>query len=264
MDFLRVSRQKNIFSEFLYILLNVAFVAVLFFLMYVSGQVYLALILVLLSKWRILAVRMRYWRANILANLVDISVGFGVVGLMYLANSAEDSVVVWLQLVISILYAVWLTAIKPLSSKKAMLVQSLIGLFVGTWSVMALSYMIPLPIVVILLFIVGYGVARHVLTVHEETQLSLLSMVFGFMLAEIGWVMYHWTIGYGLVNFGDLKIPQAAIFMTLGGLAVERMYAAITLKKSVKSAEYLAPAIFSIVTILVLLVMFSSVGAGIV
>lgn len=264
MEFLRVSRQKNIISESLYVLLNLALVAVLFLLMYVSGQVYLALLLVLLSKWRILAVRMRYWRANVLANLVDISVGFGTVGLMYVADSAESSMVLWLQLAIALFYAIWLTVIKPLSTKKAMLIQSLIGLFVATWSIMALSYLLPLSVVVLLLFVVGYGVARHVLVAHEESQLAFLSLVFGLLVAELGWVMYHWTIGYGLVSFGDLKVPQAAIFMTLGGLAIERMYAAISSKKSIVSAEYLAPTIFSVATIVVLLLLFSSVGAGIV
>lgn len=264
MDFLRVSRHKNIFSESLYVLLNLALVAVLFLLINVSGQIELALLLVLVSKWRVLAVRMRYWRANILANLVDITVGFGVIGLMYLATTAQLSMVFWLQLAVAIFYGIWLIVIKPLSSKRAMLLQALIGLFVGSWAVMALSHMIPLPIVVLLLAMIGYGSARHALAVHEEEQLALLSLVAGLLVAEIGWIMYHWNIGYGSAAYGDLKIPQAAIVLALGGFTIERVYAGIVSKKPLLSVECVVPVIFSTLFILVLLLIFSSAGTGIV
>ena len=264
MEFLRVSQHKNIFSELLYVLLNLALVAALFLLINVSGQIELALLLVLLSKWRVLAVRMRYWRANVLANLVDITVGFGVVGLLYLASTAQTASIFWLQLAVAVLYAVWLIVIKPLSSKKAVLLQALVGLFVGSWATMALSHIIPLPLVVLLLFIVGYGAARHTLTAHEEEQTSFLSLVFGLLLAELGWVMFHWNIGYGLASFDDFKLPQAALFMTMGGFALERVYAALQAKKSPASLEYLAPVVFCGAVMAVLLVFFSSAGTGIV
>ena len=262
MEFLRISQKKNILSESLYVLLNIALVIALFLLINVSGHVWLAMLLVLLSKWRVLAVRARYWRANILANLVDIVVGFGLVGLMYLASSAESSLVLWLQAAIAVFYALWLTVIKPLSGKRAVLVQALIGLIVGVWAVMALSYVIPLPAVVVLLFIVGYGSARHALTVHEEEQLSFLSLVFGLLVAEISWVMYHWNIGYGLTVFGDLMIPQAVIFIALGAFTIERMYVAI--RKGSVGFEQFVPVIFTCAVVAVLLVLFSSVGVGIV
>lgn len=264
MEFLRASQHKNIMSELLYVLLNIALVAVLFALIYVSGQVALAFLLVLLSKWRVLAVRVRYWRANILANLVDISVGLGAVALMYVASSAQPGMALWLQLGFAAFYALWLIYIKPLSSKKAMLLQALLGLFIGAWAIMALSYTMPLAVVVLLLFAVGYGAARHALAVHEEEQLSFLSLVFGLLIAELGWAMYHWNIGYGLVSMGDLKVPQAAIFMTLGGFAIERAYAAISAKKSPLDTEYLVPIVFASAVIGVLLLFFSSAGAGIV
>ena len=83
-----------------------------------------ALALVVLSKWRIIAVRPRFWWANIQANLVDLTVGIGVVGLMYLPTS-----VFYFRVALAILYAIWLVVIKPMSKRWQVAMQSLIAIF---------------------------------------------------------------------------------------------------------------------------------------
>src|SRR3989344_632653 len=76
-----------------YILVRINFVAV-------------AIGLVLISKWRIVAVRPRYWVANIVANGVDIGVGLALVLVM------RKTSVTWWQLFWMALYIVWLTWLK--------------------------------------------------------------------------------------------------------------------------------------------------------
>src|SRR6201986_1186846 len=66
-----------------------------------------ALIVIVLSKWRMFAVRPRFWPANIRANAVDLMVGLSAV----LFISHFDSLGV--QLMWVVLYAVWLVAVKP-------------------------------------------------------------------------------------------------------------------------------------------------------
>lgn len=264
MEFLRASRRKNIFSEMLYVGLNIVLAAVLFLLVTISGQVEAALVLVLLSKWRVLAVRMRYWYANIAANLVDVTVGLSTVGLLYLAGTASEGYVVGLQAAIALFYALWLTAIKPRSSAKAMYAQASIGIFMGTWVLAAFAHVLSLPVVVALYYVLGYGVAYHILAIYKEQQASLLAMVFGLVLAELGWVAYHWTAAYGLNQAGDLKIPQIALVATLMTLFAERCYGAFVEGHSIKQPEYLAPIIFSVAGVVALVVFFSSIGSGIV
>lgn len=264
MEFLRASRRKNLMSDLAHIVLNIALVVVLFLLVNVSGQIEIALLLVLLSKWRVLAVRLRYWYANIIANLVDFIVGFSAVGLLYLAGTAAEGVSFWLQVAIAVLYAAWLIVIKPRSKPRAMYLQATIALFVGVWVVAAFAHTVTLPVAVLLYYIIGYGVAHHTLSVYKEQQPSLMAMVFGLVLAEFGWVTYHWTAGYGLVQMGDFKVPQMAIVAVLAALLVERWYVASQKGVSVRQVEYLAPIVFSVAAIVALLAFFSAVGAGIV
>ena len=71
--------------------------------------VQLAFSLVLLSKWRMVAVRPRFWPANIRANSVDIIVGLSIVIFMVHASS------IGYQLIWVVLYGLWLLVIKPAS-----------------------------------------------------------------------------------------------------------------------------------------------------
>lgn len=263
MEFLRVVKGRGIMSTLLHVLFNIALATMVFLLLYIAKQPEAALLLVLISKWRIFAVRMRYWKANILANLVDITVGCSVVGLLHLAGEVTGQTSLWLQLGITVLYAVWLIAIKPLSSKKAMAVQALISLFVGTWAVMAFAHVLSaVPFVMeVLLFAVGYGAARHMLSMYKEKQLSMLAMVFGLVVAEIGWVASHWTVGYGVRLADAFRLPQVAIIVVLVGLAFERFYSAVRTGQLLRQSEYSAPIIFSVATIVVLLMLFSSAAS---
>ena len=263
MEFLRASRRKNLVSESAYIALNIALVVVLFLLVRISGQIEAAMLLVLLSKWRVLAVRMRYWYTNIVANLVDFVVGFGSVGLLYLAGTASDAVSLWLQAAVAVFYAIWLIIIKPRSSQKAMRTQALIGLFIGVWVVAAFAHIISLPVAVVLYYIIGYGASHHALSIYKEEQPSLIAMVSGLILAELGWIAYHWTTAYGIMQVGDFKIPQVALIAVLSSLLLDRAYSAYQSRRSIRNPEFAAPMLFSILAILTLLFFFSAVGSGI-
>jgi hypothetical protein len=50
-------------------------------------------ILVLLSKWRMFAVRPRYWLANVRANMTDLIVGLSIVSFMNNTASLVDNLV---------------------------------------------------------------------------------------------------------------------------------------------------------------------------
>ena len=261
MEFLKASRRKSLLSEMLHAVLNIALATALFVLVAV-GSTALALALVLVSKWRILAVRPRYWWANILANIVDLTVSLSTVVLLYLAGTS-GSYGLMLQIAIAVLYAVWLIGVKPRSSERWIVAQAGIGLFVGVWAIMAISYVLPLIVVVLAVYIVGYGAARHVLISREEDQPSLLAMMFGLFAAEIAWVSYHWTVAYGTNILGELKLPQATLVISLVGFLAIRLYSIYANGRSLRSVEAIAPSIF-VVVVMFVLVLFFSAGAGII
>ena len=260
MEFLRKFKGKNFASNFLHILFNAVFAGMVFLAMNVGGQVEFALLLILISKWRIFAVRARYWGVNILANLVDVTVGFSVVGLMYLASNIHGSGQFWVQAGLAVFYALWLIVFKPLSGARAARFQAGASLFLGSWVLMATAHSLAaLPFLFeALLFVVGYGSARHVLSTYKEDQLFLLSAVFGLVVMEFGWLATHWTMGYNIYLSDAFKVPQAAIIILLIGLIFERFCASTRTGRSAWLSEYSAPILFSLITILVMLMYFSS------
>src|SRR4051812_19772506 len=135
MEFLKSSKRRSFVSELIYILLNVALAIAILAVVWAIESPIAAFALVLLSKWRVLAVRPRYWFANIQANLVDIIVGVSVVILLYAASHALIA-----QVALTILYVGWLLYIKPRSKRAYIAAQAGIALFLGVTALMTVSY----------------------------------------------------------------------------------------------------------------------------
>jgi len=123
MELLKTVKRRTFWSELVYYVLNIGLAVALLVIAQAFQTPFPALALVVLSKWRIIAVRPRFWWANIQANLVDLTVGIGVVGLMYLPTS-----VFYFRVALAILYAIWLVVIKPMSKRWQVAMQSLIAI----------------------------------------------------------------------------------------------------------------------------------------
>ena len=89
-DLVFIRKSRNIASSavhvFLDIMLGLGSVLITVF----SGNPALGIILVLVSKWRIVAVRSRYLWINIKSNLVDMIVGISVVSGLFLTGGEEE------------------------------------------------------------------------------------------------------------------------------------------------------------------------------
>ena len=183
--------------------------------------------------------------------------------MLYLAGFAPEYGLV-LQIIITTLYALWLVVIKPKSSRKWLTIQAGTGLMMGVWALLAFAHSVPdISIIVLGSFVIGYGAARHVLAGREELDMSLLSMVFGLMTAQITWIACYWTVAYGADLFGDLQIPQGAIVVTLVGFLALRLYDAARAKKPLLSIDMLIPTIFVVLVVFVMATAFHS-GTGII
>jgi len=253
-DFLKIVKRKSLLSEAAYYVLNIGLVGVLFALSQTIQSPALAITIVLLSKWRVMAVRPRYWWVNIQANMVDIIVGVSMVTLMYLPDMSLIA-----QIVLSVLYAGWLLVLKPLSRRRYMLIQSFVAIFVGVTALYSVSYEWPVALVVLAMAAIGYSSARHFLYSYEEEQMVLLSAIWGLLFAEIGWLAYYWAYGYPLFGSSVLKIPQVTILVLLMSFLGERIYRSWVNSGRVLINDIALPVVFVGALIGAILIFFNSV-----
>lgn len=259
MEFLKSSKRRSLISELVYIGLNVAFAVALLVILLTIESPLPAFALVLLSKWRILAVRPRYWFVNILTNLVDLIVSLSIVILIYTASGALG-----LQVVLTAMYIVWLLYIKPKSKRSFVAVQAGAAVFLGVSALMIVSYDWIASLVVLGMWLIGYSAARHVVSSYDEPHASFYSLIWGLVFAELGWLAYHWTFAYAIPGAGDIKLSQAALIALAISFLSERVYTSYVKHGSVRSSDVVMPALLSVSVIIILLTLFNTISTGVI
>lgn len=150
----------------------------------------LAYLAVILSKWRILAVRPRFWAANIRSNAVDLMVGVSIV--VFMTHGAD----LWLQILWTALYAVWLLFIKPGKSIFLITVQAFIGQLAGLSALYSVWGDAPTAGLVLLAGLFCYLSARHFLDAFDEPYAKMLAYIWGYFGASLAWLTSHWLLYY--------------------------------------------------------------------
>lgn len=241
MDLLKVHRRKSRLSDAAYIALNAGLAVALFAIIHISQAPWLAVLVMLLSKWRIFAVRPRFWFANLVANTVDIIVGLSVVVLLSAASSSLIA-----QVIITILYIVWLLFIKPRSKREIVAIQAGVAVFVGVTALSIISFSWDSALFVLVMWIIGYVAGRHVLGSYDEPHTVLYSLIIALIFAELGWIGFHWSMGYSVVGVGDIQLSQLALFTSLFCLVAERAYASYHRYGAVRRSDILLPTILTL------------------
>lgn len=148
---------------------------------------------VLLSKWRMFAIRIRHWPASIRANAIDIIVGVSVI--IFMGQSLTTA---W-QMVWLLAYEVWLLIIKPRGRVFWTTLQAGLGQFAGLTAVYLVWGRSPLILLVVASWAICYLSARHFFSSFDEPLSSMLSHVWGYMAAALTWVLGHWLLYYGFL-----------------------------------------------------------------
>ncbi len=254
-DYILLRKGRNKLSSFLHVALNIALAVATTASIVISGSYVFGLALVLLSKWRVIAVRPRYWWTNIKGNLVDYIVGIDIAMLIFMAGT--DNINFW-HILLTIIYAVWLVIIKPRSEPIMTEVQSLFAVFFGTFATALWPTQVNPIFAVLNCFIIGYGASRHVLIQGDDHDYNLTTFICGLMMAELGWLFFHWTIVYRLGTDTTLAIPQLPIVASTLFFFFARGYkSAIRHDGKIRAKDIIAPAIFSVSVIAVMLLFFS-------
>lgn len=200
----------------LHIAVNVVFVLAMLFLAQRWPLTILAVLLVLLSKWRIFAVQPRFWLPNLKANLVDVIVGLSTVGLIH---QADNNLVRWTW---AGLYLVWLLFLKPKSSELWVAMQALWSQLLGMMVLFNIPFMTGNSLImIVIVWIVAWSSARHFLSYYDEPHYRLLSLVWAFLVVQLVWIRLHWLQFFVLAN---LKFSATTLIVTTLSIVVGSLY----------------------------------------
>ncbi len=266
MEFLKLVRKRSFISELVYTVLNIALAIGVLLIIRYTGSILFAVLLVVISKWRVFAVRPRFWWANLRSNMVDFIVSISIVVHMYTINTSalSEPRQLFLLVLLTLAYIVWLLFIKPRSKRLYVGIQALSAVFLGSAALFTVTYNWPVSLVVIGMWLIGYSAARHILSSYDdETHSLFLSLAWGMVLAEIGWVSYHWAIAYPLPIINSLMLPQIAIVVTLVSFLAFKIYDSFYHHSKVRMSDVLLPLLFTLSVLIVLLVLFNRVGTAI-
>ena len=253
-DYVLARKSRNIASSMVHVFLNLLLGVGAVLITVLSGSPLLGLLLVLISKWRIFAVRARYVWLNLKSNLVDLIVGISVVFLTYYAGTTFMPV----DFILMAFYCVWLLFIKPLSSENATLAQSLIAVFLGMSAATIMTANLNVVFLVLLAFLIGYAASRHILVQSNDKDFTLTTLVCGLVFAEVAWLCYSWSIVYTFGATG-IRIPQLAIILTIFAFVYNyARQAMIKYQDDFRFKHILAPVIFGVVLIAVIVLAFSN------
>lgn len=250
MELIKSATRRNRLSEISHVLLNLVYAGLVLLLLISFEGPYLAYGVVLLSKWRVLAVRPRFWLANLQTNLVDTIFALSMVTLIW-QNTGNFA----LQVVLTVLLAGWLILLKPSSKRFWVIIQAGATQFVGLSALFSVAHTIPDILVVVLGGGIGYVVARHIIHVYgDEHDDIVVSLVWALVLAELTWLTYFWTVAYT-----PLKITQIAIISSLLGYMVLVVYNYLYHKEqgSIIRRDLTLPVAFSLIGIALILVFFN-------
>jgi len=265
MEFLKLVRRRSFLNEVVYIGLNIALAVGMLLIIRATNSLLPAFALILISKWRTLAVRPRYWFANVQSDLVSVIINIGFAVFLYNTNTAglDAATTLITQLILTAIYTVWLLFLKSQSKRKYVVMQAGVALFVGITAIYMMSYGWSASLVVLLVWLVGYATARHVLnTYDDESHLLLLSLIWGLVLAEIGWLAYHWTIAYKLPIVSNILLPQVSIVMLCLGFLAYKSYNSYYHYKKVRMIDIVLPLIFTAGVVSLLVIAFNGVSIG--
>ena len=253
-DYILARKSRNIASSMVHVFLNILLGVGAVLITVLSASPVLGLLLVLVSKWRVFAVRGRYLWLNIKSNLVDLIVGISVVLLAYYAGPEFLPV----DFLLAGFYCVWLLFIKPMSSERAALVQSLIAVFLGMSAAVIMAANLDTIVLVLMAFLVGYAASRHVLVQSSDKDFTLTTLVCGLVFSEIAWLCQTWSIVYTFGNTG-IRIPQIAIILTIFAFVYNyARQAMIRYQEDFRFKHILGPVVFGVVLVGIIVLWFSN------
>ncbi len=242
----RETRPGNIrWSLWAYRLLNVGLVLATAFLVNI-GLVPIAVLLVVLSKWRVFAVQPHHWLVNIRSNSPDLIVGLSFVVFMAQAQSAVATTL-WV-----ILYTGWLLFLKPKTDPAYVGAQAMISQFMGLTALFWAADNLPEVSIVLGAWFIASVSAQHYLNGYDEPLTKVMSIIWALFVAQLAWLLNRWLVVYPLTE--NLVIPQIAVVTAVLGYVAATIYHLTQSKKLNKKLmrRYLALGVVALAVVILI------------
>lgn len=228
---------------------HIGFVALLPLLVFISVRLELygvALAIILLSKWRIFAVRPHHWFPHLRTNAVDII--FSLSMLAFMASTHSMSI----QLLWLVVFEVWVLYIKPGSSPLLVSLQALLAQLAGLAALFLAFTDVPLALYILGTSAILYYCARHFFGSFEEENYEIYSWQWTLFGACIVWVLGHWLLFYG-------ALAQPALLLSIVGYGLATLYYLAETDKL--SLVLRRQVIFVMLALVAVLIVFSDWGS---
>lgn len=250
-------RTTNLISSVIYVILNIALVLMIVGVVNLFDSPWLGLVIIVISKWRIFSVKIRFWWANLASNFTDLLVGMSYVFLISYIGYEQ----LYYQIGLAGLYLIWLLFIKPGTTEVKVMAQGLIAMFMANLALSIFAHNWHSIFFLIAEMFIAYNVMGHYLknSDFENQYTRLMSGIWGMIMMELAWIYWHWMIGYVFV--AGLKISQFAIISTvLTFLAHKVLYLMSQdpgLDRRQARLDLIASGLFTIILIIIMIVFFS-------
>lgn len=232
-------------GDVLHIGVNILFVAALYAMIMLWDLTPLAVVLVILSKWRILAVQPRFWPPNIKANLVDIIVGLSTIGLVQQAGES------WVAIGWTLLYLVWLLFVKPQSTDAIVSLQAFWAQLLGLMTLFMIPSIVRAPLFFcILAWVIAWSAARHLFTNYEEPHYRSLSLVWAMIVLQGVWFALHWV---QYLRVFSMNISLFVVILSILSVSLGGVYHAYK-KQTIRSGTIIENGLFAGALITILLI----------
>ena len=214
---LATGRNKLVFKDRLFVGLHFVLRALLPLVVFLTIAFLelpvLAYGLVLLAKWRIVATKPRFWWINLQSHLLDLVFSISTVYFM-----SWPSLSLWQQALWLAIYLAWIFGLKGLASWQGSLVRGLIVQGLGVALLIYALNQIPLPLVLIGIWLVSLIAARHILNGLPRTHYHRsLMQIWSLFALQLAWVLLHWQINFWV-------IPRLAFLLVIILLASSLLY----------------------------------------
>ena len=172
-----------------------------------------AYVLILLSKWRILAAKPRFWWPNLQAAAVDLAFSFSLVLFMAWPGAGLAQQLVWLAV-----YLLWAFVAKADKLPAGHIWRGLAAQGLTSSALVYSLDRLPLPVILAGIWLVSLAAARHILNGFPKRDYHRrLVQIWGLFAAQLAWVMLHWQVNFWVV-------PNSAVLLSVVLFASSLLY----------------------------------------
>lgn len=189
---------------------------------------WVALLLVLASKWQIFIVKPRFWWTNLKFSATDLIFKLSTLALLVFSQIKLDSIINKgplplhaLQISLTLLYIFWNLYLRRQSSPKKMLIQAQLSQFIGlvalAWASGFINPTLPVSLSLIGAWLISYASAQHTLYAYEESAIPQLASFWALTSSTLFMFQIVWAKNFIFFQ-STIYLPLAPI--VIGGLGL--------------------------------------------